>query len=116
MTHQRQAIIDVLTSRGRPLTARLLHEKAQDSVPSIGVATVYRNLRVLVEAELVEELHLTVGRFYTMHRNGNRLPMLYKPDAEELVPLKQFELSLDDVKLPKGMKANDFEIIIHSTG
>ena len=48
-TVQRQAIRDAFTSTGRPLTPQEVHELAQESQPSIGMATVYRTLKALVE-------------------------------------------------------------------
>ncbi len=48
-TGQRQAIRDVLTEAGRPLNAQEVLELAQSDVPKLGIATVYRNLKRLVE-------------------------------------------------------------------
>jgi Fur family ferric uptake transcriptional regulator len=53
-TDQKAAIRDALRTAGRPLTAQEVQEAAQVDVPSLGLATVYRNLKDLVGAG---ELH-----------------------------------------------------------
>lgn len=56
-TRQREAIIQVLIEAGRPLAAAELFEKAQALVPRVGLATVYRLIKLLQEegrARLVE--------------------------------------------------------------
>jgi Fur family transcriptional regulator, ferric uptake regulator len=46
-TDQRDAITAVMTEAGRPLRPDEVLEFAQQRVPSVGVATVYRNLKRL---------------------------------------------------------------------
>lgn len=48
-TRQRRAIRRVLLETRRPLSPREILELARKQVPSLGLATVYRNLRALVE-------------------------------------------------------------------
>ncbi|MEM9414422.1 MAG: transcriptional repressor [Planctomycetota bacterium] len=48
-TSQRQAVQAVFESAGRPLTVAEAHESAQQSVESIGTATVYRAINALVD-------------------------------------------------------------------
>ncbi|MDX2004901.1 MAG: transcriptional repressor [Meiothermus sp.] len=48
-TRQRQAIRDVLSEMSRPLSPLEVHEAALHKVPGIGIATVYRTLKGLVE-------------------------------------------------------------------
>lgn len=49
-TRQRIAIRGVIDAAKRPLTAQEVLEAAQADVPALGVATVYRNLKLLVDA------------------------------------------------------------------
>ncbi|HWP18921.1 MAG TPA: transcriptional repressor [Burkholderiaceae bacterium] len=48
-TRQRAAIRDALLEAGRPLLPQEVLEVAQRQAPGLGIATVYRNLRALVE-------------------------------------------------------------------
>jgi Fur family ferric uptake transcriptional regulator len=48
-TRQRQAIHDAIAAAQRPLLPQEVLEAAQGAVPGLGIATVYRNLKALVE-------------------------------------------------------------------
>ena len=48
-TEQRRAIRQALKAAGRPLSAQEVLEAAQGSVSGLGIATVYRNLKALVD-------------------------------------------------------------------
>ena len=48
-TTQRQAIVHVFQDADRPLGPREVLEKAQQTVPRLGIATVYRTIKSLVE-------------------------------------------------------------------
>lgn len=47
-TRQRSAIRTVLEAAGRPLSPQEIHTGVQVSVPEIGMATIYRNLKLLL--------------------------------------------------------------------
>jgi Fur family transcriptional regulator, ferric uptake regulator len=67
-TDQRRAISAAMRATGRPLRPEEVLAEAQDSVPGLGIATVYRALKALVEAgELrVVELPGDVTRRYEL--------------------------------------------------
>jgi Fur family transcriptional regulator, ferric uptake regulator len=46
-TRQRTAIRDAIAAAGRPLLPQEVLEAAQNEVPGLGIATVYRNLKTL---------------------------------------------------------------------
>jgi Fur family ferric uptake transcriptional regulator len=48
-TRQRTAIRDAIAAAGRPLLPQEVLDAAQAQVPGLGIATVYRNLKALVE-------------------------------------------------------------------
>lgn len=48
-TRQRTAIRTVIDAAGRPLSPQEVLENAQAEVPALGMATVYRNLKALVD-------------------------------------------------------------------
>jgi Fur family ferric uptake transcriptional regulator len=53
-TKQRRAIREALVDAGHPLSPKELHEAAQSQVRGLGIATVYRNIRLLQdEGEVV---------------------------------------------------------------
>jgi Fur family ferric uptake transcriptional regulator len=58
MTRQRGAVIDALREAGRPLSPAEILAAAQRQVPSLGLATVYRNLRTLLDDAQVHAVEL----------------------------------------------------------
>lgn len=57
-TKQRNAIRDVLAAADHPLLATEVLTQAQQSVPSLGIATVYRTLKALVTEENLQVVEL----------------------------------------------------------
>jgi Fur family transcriptional regulator, ferric uptake regulator len=57
-TRQRAAIRNAVTGAGRPLLPHEVLALAQQEVPALGLATVYRNLKALVDANEVHVVQL----------------------------------------------------------
>ena len=57
-TRQRSAIRDAIALADRPLLPQEVLEAAQHEVPGLGIATVYRNLKVLVEEGELQVVNL----------------------------------------------------------
>ena len=57
-TRQRAAIRGVIDASPRPLLAAEILVLAQGEVPELGIATVYRNLKLLVEAHDIQVVEL----------------------------------------------------------
>ncbi|UOD50344.1 Fur family transcriptional regulator [Orrella daihaiensis] len=57
-TKQRAAIREALQRADRPLLATEVLDMAQKSVPSLGIATVYRTLKALIEQESLQVVEL----------------------------------------------------------
>jgi Fur family ferric uptake transcriptional regulator len=57
-TTQKSAITTAIDESGRPLTAQEILESAQKVVPTLGIATVYRQLKRLVEHEEIQPVEL----------------------------------------------------------
>ena len=58
LTHQRRAIIDVLSGSGEHLTPADIHNRLKKEHPEIGLVTVYRTLELLQESGLLCEVHI----------------------------------------------------------
>jgi len=52
-TRQRQAIHDAIADAGVPLSPREILEQAQSRIEGLGMATVYRTLKLLADARVV---------------------------------------------------------------
>jgi Fur family ferric uptake transcriptional regulator len=57
-TRQRAAIRGAIEAAGRPLSPQEVLEAAQREVPALGMATVYRNLKLLLEDGSVQMVEL----------------------------------------------------------
>lgn len=57
-TRQRDAIQSVIRATPRPLSPREVLEAARASVRALGLATVYRTLKLLVDEGAVQVIHL----------------------------------------------------------
>ena len=60
-TSQRRAIRRVFMSVGRPLTPDEVLEHGRQVVPSLGLATVYRNVKILASEGWLSEVELPGG-------------------------------------------------------
>ena len=57
-TQQRDAIRQALTDAGRPLSPQEIQLAAQDQVPTLGIATVYRNIQTMIGDGTIQEVEL----------------------------------------------------------
>ncbi|NNG25843.1 Fur family transcriptional regulator [Telluria aromaticivorans] len=60
-TRQRKAIHQCIEDAGRPLSPQELLEHAQGVVPGIGLATIYRNIKSMLEAGEITAVSLPGG-------------------------------------------------------
>jgi Fur family transcriptional regulator, ferric uptake regulator len=60
-TRQREIIARVIREATGPLTVPQIHERAQGEMPSLGIATVYRTIKLLQEAAQIETVILPTG-------------------------------------------------------
>ena len=71
-TRQRTAIKDVIESAKRPLSPQEILDAARDKVTGLGLATVYRNLKLLLAEGAVEAITLSgENPLYEAARSGH---------------------------------------------
>jgi len=68
MTKQKKVIMDLLEGTDTHPTADWVYEEARKVLPDISLGTVYRNLRVLTETGIIQELNY--GSTYSRY-DGN---------------------------------------------
>ena len=112
-TRQRQAILDVLRKEKRPLTAEEIHRLGKALVPRLGLTTVYRSIKDMLEdRDLVplrypgQPTRYEVPAPEHIHFICNRCRRLYD------LPLPQADVTLH---LPDGFVAEGQELIIFGT-
>ncbi|HLM69180.1 MAG TPA: transcriptional repressor [Longimicrobium sp.] len=60
-TRQRETIAGVIQDAAGPLTVQEIFERAQERVPGLGVATVYRTVKLLSDAREIQAVILPSG-------------------------------------------------------
>ncbi len=111
-TNQRRAIRDVLTLAGRPLTPREVQDEARTLVPNLGIATVYRTLKALLEEGWLSAVEMPgqpqryeqAGKEHHHHFNCNRCGRTFEMDG--------CPGGLDQM-VPHGFKMETHEVFIY---
>lgn len=57
ITHQRRAILEIISASTGHLTVAAIYERLHDHYPAIGLVTVYRTLELLADLDLVCRIH-----------------------------------------------------------
>lgn len=60
-TRQRDVIVEVIDDATGPLTVGEILDRAQRKIPSLGIATVYRTIKLLQDGRQVETVILPTG-------------------------------------------------------
>ncbi len=70
-TRQRDEIHRVLTTAPGPLTVTEIHAQAQRDLPALGIATVYRTLKLLTDQGLIHPVMLDGETLYEASGRGH---------------------------------------------
>ena len=111
-TGQKRAIRDVLTAAGRPLMPKEVLDEARESVPKMGIATVYRTLKALTETGWLHAVELPgesqryerAGKGHHHHFNCNRCGRTFD--------LQGCPGSMDGI-IPAGFKMETHEVFVY---
>lgn len=100
-TRQREVIVDVFIESDDHLTLQELLDRVQVTEPSVGFATVYRTMKMLVEAGVAKERHFgTDQALYELVHQGehhdhlicNRCGHIFEYE-DELIEARQEEIA-----------------------
>lgn len=110
-TRQRTAIRDAIAKAGAPVSPREILDLAGEDAEGLGLATVYRTLKLLVEAKEVQPVDLPgqstryeiAGKAHHHHFHCNQCERVFELEGccghfEDLTP-RGFELESHDVTL-----------------
>jgi Fur family ferric uptake transcriptional regulator len=111
-TQQRAAIFHALESTGRPLTAEQIHAEAKRRARGLGIATVYRNLRTMVDEGRLVTVELpgeparyeVAGKEHHHHFVCERCDRVFEIDV--------CASNLEDM-IPKGFLLERHEVILY---
>ncbi len=110
-TRQRDAIRAAFSKAARPLAVQEAHSLAMKSVPGLGIATVYRNIKALVDEGALEAVELpgeapryeASGLAHHHHFRCNRCERVFDvpgcPGAMKALVPRGFRLDAHDLVL-----------------
>ncbi len=113
-TKQKQAIRSVFTTADRPLSPSEVQKLAEDVVPGISIATIYRNLLTLVEEGWLVVVNLpgrsphyeVAGKHHHHHFHCNSCNRVFELNGCDIaVPQK----------LPRGFHITGHEFFLYGT-
>lgn len=111
-TEQRRAIRECLEEAGRPLSAQEVLEAAQDQVTGLGIATVYRNLKALVDQGFLIPVDLPgEPSRYELAAQGHHHHFQCR-GCERVFDVRGCFKALEQ-NLPPGFLAEDHEVVIY---
>jgi Fur family ferric uptake transcriptional regulator len=111
-TRQREAILHVLEHAKRPLRVPEILELAQQDVPKLGVATVYRTVSRLQEEELIQAVELPGENPCYELRGGGHRHYFRCNICERVFTIRACPGDLEKL-LPPGFKLEDHEIVLY---
>jgi len=117
ITPQRQEILKVFigSGDGHPLSAEEIYRKVVERYPNIGIDTIYRNLGVLLELEIINKLNFREGKsLYELNsgKHHHHLVCLKCGLTEQIDYCPFGELELEKIQEEKNfeIKKHSFEL------
>lgn len=113
-TQQRGAIRHALSQAGRPLSPREILDSARDSVPGIGIATVYRNVKALVGDGWLRTVDLpgAPSRYEVAGKDHHH--HFHCRNCDRVFEVEECPGTLQDIA-PRGFELDSHEIILYGT-
>ena len=110
ISKRQKRLLEELKKCDDELSGQELHRQLLQSKDSMGLATVYRNLQLLIKHGLVRSRHLPTGEvLYTpVERDIHHLTCV---DCGETTPLNSCPVK--EINLPQKT-AKDFELLFHT--
>ncbi len=105
---QREKVLDIVRSTKSHPTADWVFHEVRKKLPSISLATVYRNLNLLVESEEINEV-LCDGQLRFDANKGEHFHFICK-SCKGIFDIDETRVSSPDFKLPRGYVVKDVKI------
>lgn len=113
-TQQRQAIVAAIRAAAGPLTVEEIHELAQREVAHLGIATVYRTVKLLLEAGRLRTVTLPDGKCRYEAANLGHHHHFRCRRCKQVFDLNMCPLSLPEGDLlPGGFHVEQHEITLY---
>lgn len=106
LTPQRELILDIILNQQGYLSVREIYEKVKEVFPQVSIDTVYRNLNLLKEINILNETTIGNNIMYVVRKD------IHNHTMRCLKCGKIFELDICPLELWIN-KIKDFEIVDH---
>ena len=111
-TAQRRAIRKALVDADRPLSPQEVHSAARHAVPNLGLATVYRTLKAMIDEKLLVAVELP-GESARYELSGKRHHHHFHcRDCGKVYDVDGCAQDLSSM-LPRGFEMQDHEIVLY---
>jgi len=113
-TSQRDAIVAVIEASNGPLTVQQIHEEAKKTLNRLGIATVYRNIKLLIESHQIHSIVLPDGQTRYESANLGHHDHFRCRKCDKIFDLPQCPMELPaGLKLPGGFVVQDHELTLY---
>ncbi len=112
-SRQRDTILQAIGEADGPLLAQTIHEQAKRRVPNLGIATVYRTIKLLLEHQRIQPVVLSDGQTrYELVGLGHHHHFRCRV-CERVYDLPGCMLSISDgAQLPGGFQVEAHEVTL----
>lgn len=111
ITRQRSAIRQAIEQAGRPLLPQELLTLAQQAIPNLNLATVYRNLNLLTEEGAVAPVHLP-GQPTRFEAAGHHHHHFLCRSCDRVYDIHACSSEISRLA-PRGFEVLDHEVILY---
>lgn len=111
-TPQQALVRSVFQAAGRPLTAAETHQIALHKKKNIGIATVYRIIRSMLEEQQLNQVMIAGEPPYYEYAPVNHHHYFHCCDCRRVYVLSHCPLSLDEIT-PKGFHTEWHDVVLH---
>lgn len=111
-TKQKEAIASVLKKKHHPMPIEEIHQMALKAVPSLGIATVYRTLKSLLEEGKIKPVELPGQPVHYEEAHKDHHHHFCCNACHGVFELEKCPGNIDHLA-PKGFEVTDHEIILY---
>jgi Fur family ferric uptake transcriptional regulator len=113
-TRQRTAIRNVINAAGRPLTPQEIMDGVRETVAEIGIATIYRNIKLLLDEAAIQTVSLPGGspRYETIHAAHHHHHHFHCIPCDRVFDVEGCPGTMEDLA-PKGFTIQRHELTLY---
>lgn len=115
-TRQRHAIKSAFEQTGRPLGPKEVLDLASKEVPNLGIATVYRNIKTMLEQGELETIDLPgqPSRYYPKRAtDAHHTPLFLCQKTNRVFFVDPQEIQLHVSRLPENFVVDHSDVILY---